>query len=54
MKRGDLHAFRPVIGGKKYLLYSSEVQQYAALARSNSPAVQDAEWESYRKEVMRG
>ena len=54
VKRGDLPAFRPVIGGKKYLLYSSEVQQYAALARSNSPAVQDAEWESYRKEVMRG
>ena len=54
VKRGDLHAFRPVIGGKKFLLYASEVQQYAALARSTSPAAQDAEWEAYRKQCMRG
>ena len=54
VKRGDLHAFRPVIGGKKFLLYASEVQQYARLARSTSPAAQDAEWETYRKQVMRG
>ena len=54
VKRGDLHAFRPVIGGKIFLLYASEVQQYAALARSTSPAAQDAEWEAYRKQCMRG
>ena len=54
VKRGDLHAFRPVIGGKKFLLYASEVQQYARLAQKLSPAAQDAEWEAYRKQVMRG
>ena len=54
VKRGDLHAFRPVIGGKKFLLYASEVQQYAALARATSPAAQDAAWEAYRKQCMRG
>ena len=53
VKRGDLHAFRPVIGGKKFLLYASEVQQYARLACSISPAEQDAEWEAYRKAVLR-
>ncbi len=31
--RGELHAFRPVIGGKKFLLYAAEVQKYARLAR---------------------
>ena len=54
VRRGDLHAFRPVIGGKKLLLYAAEVQRYARLACSLSPAAQDAEWEAYRKAVLRG
>ena len=52
VKRGDLHAFRPVIGGKKFLLYASEVQQYAALARSSSPAALDAEWANFKRSCL--
>ena len=54
VKRGDLHAFRPIIGGKKFLLYSSEVQQYARLAQNLSPAAQDAEWEAFRRQCLQG
>lgn len=31
--RGQLHAFRPCIGGRKFLLYSSEVMAYARTAQ---------------------
>jgi excisionase family DNA binding protein len=31
--RGHLHAFRPCIGGRKFLLYSSEVMAYARTAQ---------------------
>ncbi len=54
VKRGDLHAFRPVIGGKKFLLYAAEVQQYARLAQNLSPAAQDAEWETFRRRCLQG
>ncbi len=52
VKRGDLHAFRPVIGGKKILLYAAEVQQYARLARSSSPAALDAEWANFKRSCL--
>ena len=52
VKRGDLHAFRPVIGGKKMLLYAAEVQQYARLAREMSAESAEAEWERYRRECL--
>ena len=52
VKRGDLHAFRPVIGGKKLLLYAAEVQQYARLAREMSAESAEAEWERYRRECL--
>ena len=31
--RGQLHAFRPCIGGRKFLLYSAEVTAYARTAQ---------------------
>lgn len=31
--RGHLHAFRPCIGGRKFLLYSAEVTAYARTAQ---------------------
>ena len=31
--RGQLHAFRPCIGGRKYLLYAAEVIAYARTAQ---------------------
>ena len=31
--RGHLHAFHPCIGGRKFLLYSSEVMAYARTAQ---------------------
>lgn len=33
---GKLHAFRPVIGGRKFLLYAEEVQAYAQAAQVDS------------------
>ena len=31
--RGHLHAFRPCIGGRKFLLYAAEVMAYARAAQ---------------------
>ncbi len=36
--RGHLHAFHPVAGGRKYLLYTSEVQAYAKTQRGDTDA----------------
>lgn len=35
---GQLHAFRPVLGGRKYLLYTEEVLAYAAAAQQPAAA----------------
>lgn len=34
--KGKLHAFRPVIGGRKFLLYAAEVQAYAQAAQDDT------------------
>ncbi len=36
--RKHLHAFRAVAGGKKYLLYASEVQAYSKAQRGDTDA----------------
>lgn len=34
--RGKLHAFRPIAGGRKFLLYAEEVRAYAQAAQANA------------------
>ncbi len=52
VKRGDLHAFTPVIGGKKFLLYSHEVESYARLAREISAERAERDWQEFRRECL--